>query len=121
MEGLRIETKRLTITSGANQVTADIEPTLSESGNLYVGAVAKGDNSKLISIGIYDSGNTIVEPIDVSHFQKDGKDIVESSIPIQHRGGRKLDIVVSTNGRAVSADTDIEVIFIGNAGNRQNY
>ncbi len=108
---IQIQKVLLTIPSGSNQASERFTPNTAINGSIRVGAVSKPASSEIISLGITDNGNPIVEPISVDWFKSDGRNLEESTIPLDTPGGRQLKIEAVSTGN-VSADTHIEVIFL---------
>ena len=114
----QIQKTLLTIPSGSNSDTIRFAPNRSND-NIRVGAIVKPQSDNIISIGITDNGNPIIEPISSDWLKSQGRNIEESTIPINSRGGRELKIEAVSTGN-VSADTHIEVIFLVAQDNNNN-
>lgn len=108
----KIERIIMSIPSGDQSTNGRIRLNTNKSGMFYVGGIAKGDTSKILSVGITDQGTPVIDPIDIGWLKSDGRTLEESTIPLKLWGGRDLDISVTSNGKTLSADTDIELIFI---------
>lgn len=109
--GIQIQKLLLTIPSGSNQVSQNFTPNTAIDGSIRVGAVSKPTSNEIVSLGITDNGNPIVEPISVDWYKSDGRNLEESTIPLDTSGGRSLKIEAIATGNVVS-DTHIEVIFL---------
>ncbi|GAA4274967.1 hypothetical protein U6A24_12645 [Aquimarina gracilis] len=106
------KTLTLDLPAGNTQVSKTIE--LPKGAMIAAAAKVKGDPNKFLNLGLFEQGQEINTPIDIS-FWRDreiGNHMIDGFVPVNSDGSSEIEARLITPNGALTSAVNVQIVFV---------
>ena len=107
----KVEWKTQNITLKAGETRADKDISLEVGERIVVAAAPASKAGKIVNLGLYEGGNEISSPMDLSFWERSNAgQYLDGFKPISFKGGTTITTRLTTT-TPLAADLEVQVVF----------